>query len=143
MQSEFTADHTKDLSPREAVQSWATHLRQQHTTLLFRSASSFIPTYEFRQASASDKLPAKADDDAFGVEGLLSALEAEAKRAAKEALTVAIVGIANVSLMVNSFLYFILSQTLDWKVLAPQLPSTKIRFSDIQTLIDRVWAIHD
>ncbi|KLO08270.1 hypothetical protein SCHPADRAFT_908760 [Schizopora paradoxa] len=95
-----------DLSPREAVQSWAAHLRQQHTTLLFRSASSFIPAYESRQPSAIEKLSEKSNEDAFGVEGLLSALEAEAKKVSKDALTIAVVGIANTgkSSVLNSLL---------------------------------------
>ncbi len=79
------------------MQSWATQLRQQHPTFLFRSASAFIPTYESRQAPAPEKPAEKVNDDALGVEGILSALEAEAKITAKEILTVAVVGIANVS----------------------------------------------
>lgn len=83
-----------DVCPRESVSAWATTLRQQHPTVLFRSASAFLPALE----PSSDKGKSKVrSDDAVGASVAISALQKFAeKKAGDEPLVVAVVGFTNV-----------------------------------------------
>ncbi|EKM59561.1 uncharacterized protein PHACADRAFT_181560 [Phanerochaete carnosa HHB-10118-sp] len=82
-----------DGCPREAVSSWTTYLRAQHPTVLFRSASAFMP--------ASGSSPAKGKgkervDDALGWSSVATTLENfAAEKPSDEPLVVAIVGFTN------------------------------------------------
>ena len=85
----------KDACPRESVSAWATALRAEYPTFLFRSASAFL---------ASDVLPVPVStkgkgkerlDDALGLDTLCSVLEKLAGE--KETpLVVAVTGVTNV-----------------------------------------------
>jgi hypothetical protein len=88
-----------DTCPREAVASWATWLRSQHPTLLFRAASSFLPLVVEPIAKGKRKAD-ECFDDALGVDSVLECLHLWAKEKGGESLlTVAVVGLTNVSLL--------------------------------------------
>ncbi|KAI0775469.1 GNL3L/Grn1 putative GTPase-domain-containing protein [Irpex lacteus] len=53
------------------VSSWSAHLRSSHPTLLFRSASAFLPSSESTPSKGKGKARA---DDALGLDALLSLL---------------------------------------------------------------------
>ncbi|KAI0346977.1 hypothetical protein BDW22DRAFT_1480687 [Trametopsis cervina] len=83
-----------DSTPREAVSSWSTYLRSQHPTLLFRSASAFLPVIE-PVVPSKEKGKARADD-ALGLDSVLTLLGQWAQeKAGEKPLTVAIVGGTN------------------------------------------------
>jgi nuclear GTP-binding protein len=88
-----------DRSPREAVAAWSERLRTEQPTLLFRSASAFLPEEQSSQNLPSTrKGKAKVPvDDALGAESIISCLCEWAKTKDDEKLTVAVVGLANVS----------------------------------------------
>ncbi|PSS32011.1 hypothetical protein PHLCEN_2v2253 [Hermanssonia centrifuga] len=82
-----------DASPREAVSAWATTLRSHHPTLLFRSASAYLPSSDVTPTKGKGKERA---DDALGLESVLSILRKRAEeKVGDESLVVAIVGLAN------------------------------------------------
>ncbi|KAF8816517.1 P-loop containing nucleoside triphosphate hydrolase protein [Phlegmacium glaucopus] len=98
-----------DTCPREALTAWARHLRTQCPTLMFRSATAFLP----QGAAMLDplvKVKAKAKlpiDDALGAQSVLDCLSQWAKeKKGEEPLIVAVVGVANVgkSSLINSLL---------------------------------------
>ncbi|TFK35009.1 hypothetical protein BDQ12DRAFT_635436 [Crucibulum laeve] len=98
-----------DTCPRECVASWSTHLRTQHPTFLFRSATSFLPTGPEPTIPPKGKGKGKAKipvDDAVGVDSVLAYLSKCTKAKDKEPLTVAIVGFTNSgkSAFINSIL---------------------------------------
>ena len=84
-----------DACPREAVSGWAEHFRTQHPTVLFRSASAFLPTSEPSPAKGKGKERA---DDALGASTVIAALKKFAsEKTSDEPLVVAVVGVTNVS----------------------------------------------
>ncbi|KZT20648.1 hypothetical protein NEOLEDRAFT_1172411 [Neolentinus lepideus HHB14362 ss-1] len=84
-----------DTVPRESISSWAKHLRADHPTFLFRSASAFLPSDAGSSASVKGKAKAPVDDG-VGVEALLEHLGQLAdKRSDGKPLVVAVVGLAN------------------------------------------------
>ena len=83
-----------DASPREAVASWLTALGQQHQTLIFRSASAFLPSSEPLIVKGKGK---ERVDDALGLGAVRSLVGKWAKeKSGSEPLTVAVVGSTNV-----------------------------------------------
>ncbi|PPR03996.1 hypothetical protein CVT24_010489, partial [Panaeolus cyanescens] len=90
-----------DTCPKEAVTSWAEVLRKQHPTLVFRSATSFLPETSASHVIASlskskGKSKAKAPtNDAVGRDVVLECLSAWRKDSGKDELNVAVVGIVN------------------------------------------------
>ncbi|KIM20373.1 hypothetical protein M408DRAFT_138654 [Serendipita vermifera MAFF 305830] len=91
-----------ELAPREAVASWAAHLRKSHPTFLFKSASTFLPL-DSQNSKAKSKNKA-SDSDALRRDVLLEALQAIASANKQTQLTVAVVGVTNVgkSAFINS-----------------------------------------
>lgn len=92
-----------DACPREAVASWNAYLRSEYPALLFRSATAFLPAGP-EQVNVKVKGKGKAKvtvptDDAVGVDSVLECLGQWAQEKKNEVpLTVAVVGITNVSL---------------------------------------------
>ena len=92
-----------DACPREAVASWTAYLRSEYPALLFRSATAFLPAGP-EQVNVKVKGKGKAKvtvptDDAVGVDSVLECLGQWAQEKKNEVpLTVAVVGITNVSL---------------------------------------------
>jgi len=85
-----------DQSPREAVATWSERLQTEQPTLLFRSASAFLP--QEQSSSPTKKGKAKLPvDNALGAESIISCLFEWAKTKNDENFTVAVVGLANVS----------------------------------------------
>ncbi|KAG7096608.1 hypothetical protein E1B28_004025 [Marasmius oreades] len=97
-----------DVSPREAVKAWSSTLRRDHPTLLFRSATAFLPDNPRIPADIKGKRKAsEPSDDAVGVEGVLKCLADWAKQKKNGGpFVAAVVGVANVgkSAFVNSLL---------------------------------------
>ena len=93
-----------DTCPREALNAWAVHLRTECPALMFRSATAFLPEGPTLQDPLVKKVKGKGKakipmDDALGTEQVLNCLSQWAKeKEGEEALTVAVVGIANVPL---------------------------------------------
>ncbi|KAH9843741.1 uncharacterized protein C8Q71DRAFT_12337 [Rhodofomes roseus] len=93
-----------DACPREAVQEWATSLRAQYPTALFRSASAFLPSLIEPAGKGKGKERA---DDAWGVDSAMQVLSKWAQeREGDGALVVAVVGVTNAgkSSFINSLL---------------------------------------
>ncbi|KDQ65029.1 hypothetical protein JAAARDRAFT_167869 [Jaapia argillacea MUCL 33604] len=95
-----------DACPRETLANWRAYLRSQHSTLLFRSASAFLPSASDSSAKwkGKDKAPT---DDGLGVDSVLACLGSWAKQKEGDSpLVVAIVGLVNSgkSAFVNSLL---------------------------------------
>ncbi|KAG7445979.1 P-loop containing nucleoside triphosphate hydrolase protein [Guyanagaster necrorhizus] len=93
-----------DTCPKEAVAAWVTQLRFQQATILFRSASAFIPDEVqcHKQEKGKGKLSA---DNAIGVDALLKTLLPWAKsKSDDEPLVVAVAGFTNTgkSSVINS-----------------------------------------
>ncbi|KAI0092525.1 P-loop containing nucleoside triphosphate hydrolase protein [Irpex rosettiformis] len=98
-----------DAISRESLSSWSTHLRTRYPTLLFRSASAFLPTFDGVSSVQSKGKGKVRTDDALGLESILSILGQYASSRPSDSdkpLTIAIVGYTNVgkSSLVNSFL---------------------------------------
>ncbi|KAF8189693.1 GTP-binding protein [Pholiota molesta] len=100
-----------DTCPREAVVQWSTQLRNEHPTLLFRSATSFLPEPVVQAVpkikKGKGKAPKIPTTDAIGADSILSCLSHWAKeKEGDEPLAVAVVGVANVgkSSLINSLL---------------------------------------
>ncbi|THU83940.1 hypothetical protein K435DRAFT_783993 [Dendrothele bispora CBS 962.96] len=98
-----------DTCPQESVAAWASVLRQEYPTFLFRSASSCLPGNPLIPANAKAKGKGKGkakepSDDAVGLESVLEYIGHVAKD--KESTTIAVVGLSNVgkSSFVNSLL---------------------------------------
>lgn len=82
-----------DGCPREAVSSWATYFRAQHPTILFRSASAFMPAVDPSPVKGKGKERA---DDALGSSSAIAALEKfVSEKSSAEPLVVAVVGFTN------------------------------------------------
>ncbi|PCH41575.1 hypothetical protein WOLCODRAFT_119235 [Wolfiporia cocos MD-104 SS10] len=97
-----------DACPRESVSSWATTLRISHPTILFRSASAFLPDpiSPAPAAKGRDKGKARADD-AWGTDAALACLRHWAsEKGGATPLSVAVIGTTNAgkSAFVNSLL---------------------------------------
>jgi nuclear GTP-binding protein len=86
-----------DSCPRETVELWTKHLRGQYPTFLFRSASSSLPEYNPDPTSKQKGKSREPSDDAFGADAVLSYLNDLARVHNGEQLTVAVVGMTNVS----------------------------------------------
>ncbi|KAF5388105.1 hypothetical protein D9615_000031 [Tricholomella constricta] len=86
-----------DTCPRESIASWATHLRSQHPTVLFRSATAFLPVGPEASVKVKGKGKAKApSDDGLGVDSILACLGEWAKtKKGDKPLAVAVVGVTN------------------------------------------------
>ena len=96
---DFSMFESLDTCPRESVSAWATHLRTQYPTALFRSATAFLPpspASSVQASKAKGKTKAIADD-ALGVDSILECLGEWAKsKTGDEPLTVAVLGVTNV-----------------------------------------------
>ncbi|KAH0587093.1 hypothetical protein H2248_005911 [Termitomyces sp. 'cryptogamus'] len=93
-----------DICPLESVIAWATYLRTHHPTLLFRSASAFLPLGPEPSAKGKAKAPT---DDALGVDSVLEWLgHCATTKKGDGPLTVAIVGVTNAgkSSLINSLI---------------------------------------
>lgn len=93
-----------DATPREVVSSWSAHLRTSYPTLLFRSASAFLPSTESTPSKGKGKARA---DDALGLDALLSLLgQWSQSHSTDKPFTVAVVGFTNSgkSSLINSLL---------------------------------------
>ncbi|KZT12640.1 uncharacterized protein LAESUDRAFT_766146 [Laetiporus sulphureus 93-53] len=93
-----------DACPREAVSSWVQSLRGQHPTVLFRSASAFLPSTAEDVGKGKEKERA---DDAWGVKSVDALLRQWAEeKTDDEPLVVAVVGVTNSgkSSFINSLL---------------------------------------
>jgi nuclear GTP-binding protein len=77
------------------MSSWLVHLRQSHPTFLFRSASAYLPV-DPHAAPAKSKVKV-SNTDALGRDVLLEALHAIAESKKLPELTIAIIGVTNVS----------------------------------------------
>ena len=85
-----------DACPRESVEAWASTLRAHHSTILFRSASSLLPSLVDAPVKGKGKERA---DDALGVDAVLACLRQWSQaKPDREPLVVAVVGMTNVSL---------------------------------------------
>ncbi|KAG5645776.1 hypothetical protein DXG03_005313 [Asterophora parasitica] len=95
-----------DTCPRESITSWAAQLRSEHPTVLFRSASAFLPAGPEASTKVKGKGKAKAPaDDGLGVDSVLACLGEWAKaKKGKKPLAVAVIGVTNVgkSSFINS-----------------------------------------
>lgn len=90
-----------DTCPREAVAQWSTHLRVQHPTFIFRSATPFLPEAPVQAVPKAKKgkgrAPKAPTGDAVGADQVLSCLSQWAKaKKGTEPLAVAVVGVTNV-----------------------------------------------
>ncbi|KDR74391.1 hypothetical protein GALMADRAFT_250307 [Galerina marginata CBS 339.88] len=98
-----------DTCPREAVASWTQHLISQHPTVLFRSATCFLPAPstpepQIKKGKGKSKVPV---DDALGADSLLACFAHLAReKKGDEPLAVAVIGVTNVgkSSLINSLL---------------------------------------
>ncbi|OJT04433.1 Guanine nucleotide-binding protein-like 3 -like protein [Trametes pubescens] len=112
-----------DVCPREAVEAWATTLRKEHPTVLFRSASASLPApAESVKGKAKERV-----DDAWGLDATLAVLQQWAnEKKGDSPLTVAVVGVTNVgkSAVVNSLLRKAALQTYKLTSAPPETPTT-------------------
>ncbi|EIW62162.1 P-loop containing nucleoside triphosphate hydrolase protein [Trametes versicolor FP-101664 SS1] len=112
-----------DVCPREAVEAWATTLRKEHPTVLFRSASASLPApAESVKGKAKERV-----DDAWGLDATLAVLQQWAnEKKGDSPLTVAVVGVTNVgkSAVVNSLLRKAVLQTYKLTSTPPETPTT-------------------
>ncbi|KAI0069108.1 hypothetical protein BV25DRAFT_1845130 [Artomyces pyxidatus] len=96
-----------DTCAREPVSSWASQLRTSHHTVLFRSASAFLPSATVAAGPSrkgKGKVPA---NDAWGADAVLAQLRQWAQeKSGSEPLGVAVVGLTNAgkSSFINSLL---------------------------------------
>ncbi|KAF9268288.1 hypothetical protein L218DRAFT_893232 [Marasmius fiardii PR-910] len=97
-----------DVAPREAVKAWSFMLRKEHPTLLFRSATAFLPDNPRIPVDTKGKRKAsELFEDAVGMEGVLKRLGEWAKQKKNgQPFVVAVLGVVNVgkSSFVNSIL---------------------------------------
>jgi nuclear GTP-binding protein len=92
---EYT-NSTSDTCPRESLELWLSHLRLQHPTLPFRSASAYLPSPSEHAVNEKGKLKASTED-AFGVESVVACLAKWMEMKSTDGpLAVAVVGLANV-----------------------------------------------
>ncbi|VDC06260.1 unnamed protein product [Peniophora sp. CBMAI 1063] len=82
-----------DTCPREYVARWAAHLRTTHPTVLFRSATAFLPPAP--GATAQKGKAVAATTDALGTDAVRHHLEQWAAEHGEGALKVAVVGLTN------------------------------------------------
>ncbi|KAH9853944.1 hypothetical protein C2E23DRAFT_727751 [Lenzites betulinus] len=112
-----------DACPREAVEAWATTLRKEHPTVLFRSASASLPA---PAESVKGKGKERADD-AWGLDATLAFLTQWAgEKKGETPFTVAVVGVTNVgkSSVVNSLLRKAALQTYKLTATPSDAPTT-------------------
>ncbi|KAF9468784.1 hypothetical protein BDZ94DRAFT_1303952 [Collybia nuda] len=97
-----------DACPRESVAAWASHLRTQHPTLIFRSASAFLPSNPEPSTKVKGKGKAKMPThDGLGVDSVLACLGGWAQsKEGDEMLSVSVMGLTNAgkSSFINSLL---------------------------------------
>ncbi|TFY73577.1 hypothetical protein EWM64_g10435 [Hericium alpestre] len=97
-----------DTCPQENVSAWANYLRSSHPTVLFRSATSFLPASHDISAKGKQKAPT---NDAWGVEAVRAMLKGWAQeKTGDEPLTLAVVGLTNSGK--SSFINSLLRQAL-------------------------------
>ncbi|KAG6867929.1 hypothetical protein C0993_009411 [Termitomyces sp. T159_Od127] len=90
-----------DTCPLESVTAWAAYLRSQHPTVLFRSASGFLPSSPESSTKGRGKAKAIAHDG-LGVDSVLECLAHWAKtKKGKEPLKAAVVGVTNVGAIIE------------------------------------------
>ena len=86
-----------DACPKEAVEAWATTLRRDHPTVLFRSASACLPVPSADVGKGKGKERERADD-AWGLDAASALFRSLAEqKQGDEPLTIAVVGVTNVS----------------------------------------------
>ncbi|KAI0334913.1 P-loop containing nucleoside triphosphate hydrolase protein [Cubamyces sp. BRFM 1775] len=99
-----------DACPKEAVEAWATTLRKEHPTVLFRSASACLPApAESVKGKGKERV-----DDAWGLEAVLALFKQwVSEKKDDKPLTIAVVGVTNAgkSSFVNSLLRKAVLQT--------------------------------
>ncbi|EED77903.1 predicted protein [Postia placenta Mad-698-R] len=125
-----------DACPREAVSSWATTLRAQRPTVLFRSASAFLPSSLEPSGKGKGR---ECADDAWGCDSVLACLRRWAQEKEGEApLVVAVVGVANVgkSSFVNSLLGKAALPTYKLSSSSPDGPTTTIYPQEVSLDVD-------
>lgn len=85
-----------DTCPRESLASWVTFLRAEHPTLLFRSATAFLPSTCDQAKHKSKGKTRPPVDDGVGVEAVLGLLGRWAQeKGGDKPLTVGVVGLTN------------------------------------------------
>lgn len=106
--------HAEDTCPRESVEAWASHLRMQHPTLLFRSASAFLPAGPEPSVKVKGKGKAKIpNNDGLGVDSVLACLgEWAQSKKGDEPLSVSILGLTNVRIVPLSFIEWTQKHTI-------------------------------
>ncbi|KZV71396.1 hypothetical protein PENSPDRAFT_630282 [Peniophora sp. CONT] len=82
-----------DTCPREYVARWAAHLQTNHPTVLFRSATAFLPPV--LGAPAQKAKPTTPATDAWGTDAVRKQLEQWATEHGEKPLKVAVVGLTN------------------------------------------------
>jgi nuclear GTP-binding protein len=83
-----------DACPRENVAAWLAHLRKEHPTVPFRSASAFLPpVHDAAMQKGKGKAPTT---DAWGTDAVKEVLEQWAQANGGVLLKVAVVGWTNV-----------------------------------------------
>ncbi|KAI0723530.1 hypothetical protein C8Q76DRAFT_723215 [Earliella scabrosa] len=95
-----------DACPEEAIEAWATTLRRDHPTVLFRSASACLPVLSADSGKGKGKERERADD-AWGLDAASALFRSLAEqKQGDEPLAVAVVGVTNVgkTSFVNSLL---------------------------------------
>ncbi|KAG6896875.1 hypothetical protein C0992_005566 [Termitomyces sp. T32_za158] len=98
--------YVPDTCPLESVTAWAAYLRSQHPTVLFRSASGFLPSGPESSTKGQRKAKVNAHDG-LGVDSVLECLVHWATtKKGEEPLTAAVVGVTNVgkSSLINSLI---------------------------------------
>ncbi|KAI0303086.1 GNL3L/Grn1 putative GTPase-domain-containing protein [Russula brevipes] len=85
-----------DTCPREPTAAWAGHLRSEHPTLLFRVASSFLPSASMHDPTKRKGKGKEPSDDAWGSDAVSELLGLWAQeKTGEDPLHVAIVGVTN------------------------------------------------
>ncbi|KAH9950048.1 hypothetical protein B0H21DRAFT_21208 [Amylocystis lapponica] len=125
-----------DTCPREAAAGWAATLRTHYPTVLFRSASAFLPAPLEPVGKGKGKERA---DDAWGIDSILACLHAWAQEQEGDApLVVAVVGVTNAgkSAFVNSLLRKAALPTYHLSSAALDGPTTTTHAQEVTLEID-------
>lgn len=96
-----------DACAREPTAAWAAHLRSEHFTLLFRAASSFLPSHVTHDPTKGKAKRTEPLDDAWGLDAVSNLLGHWAhEKTGKGPLHVAVVGLTNVRSYSSPLLFF-------------------------------------